>query len=153
MYHVRTPNIYDIYKMFEGNCLMSTNSILITQIAGKKELILANRSELELGHFQRDGSYSTVDVDSVDLNSYPGFGELTFYNATIEAGDCVYIPTFWGHAVRSWGRFVCSAKLLTLKQLKKQNFSGQENEFTGCMMLKFAWPRFYIRDSKFGVPL
>ena len=74
------------------------------QHTGKKELILANRSELELGHFLREGSFSKVDVDSVDLDSYPGFSEITFYNATIEAGDCVYIPTFWGHVVRSWGR-------------------------------------------------
>ncbi|KAL5257490.1 hypothetical protein ACHWQZ_G012435 [Mnemiopsis leidyi] len=83
---------YDDYENL--NCL----------IKGKKELILANRSELELGHFLREGSFSKVDVDSVDLDSYPGFSEITFYNATIEAGDCVYIPTFWGHVVRSWGR-------------------------------------------------
>ncbi|XP_063694921.1 bifunctional peptidase and (3S)-lysyl hydroxylase JMJD7-like [Bolinopsis microptera] len=83
---------YDDYENL--NCL----------IKGKKQLILANRSEMELGHFKREGSFSSVDVDSVNLNKYPGFGEITFYNATIEAGDCVYIPTFWGHTVRSWGR-------------------------------------------------
>ena len=69
---------------------------------GRKELILANSSQMELGHF--DGGFSRVDVDAVDLEQYPGFGEMTFYNASLEAGDCLYIPVFWSHAVRSWDR-------------------------------------------------
>ena len=72
--------------------------------SGKKELILADRTSIEDGHMRELGSYSDVDVDGVDLDRFPGFSNIKFYNATIEAGDCVYIPTFWPHAVRSWGR-------------------------------------------------
>lgn len=74
-------------------------------IAGRKELIMANRSDMANIHMDVvDGSYSTVDVEAVDENKYPDFKKVVFHNATMEQGDCIYIPTFWAHTVQSWGR-------------------------------------------------
>ena len=70
---------------------------------------MADRAEQELGHFDHpDGSYSSVNVDAVDLDKYPDFAKIKFYNATIEAGDCVFIPSFWPHTVKSFGRYCVS---------------------------------------------
>ena len=74
---------------------------------GTKEFIMANRSEgREKVHIDmEDGSYSSVDVEDVDVEKYPGFKSTTFFNVTVEAGDCLYIPWYWFHAVTSYGRY------------------------------------------------
>ena len=80
------------------NCLMR----------GTKWFIMANRSETsQKAHIDmKDGAYSSVDVENVDVNKYPGFKDMQFYNVTMEAGDCLYIPWLWFHHVNSIGRSV-----------------------------------------------
>ncbi|KAL5257488.1 hypothetical protein ACHWQZ_G012433 [Mnemiopsis leidyi] len=77
------------------NCLMR----------GTKWFIMANRSETsQKAHIDmKDGAYSSVDVENVDVNKYPGFKDMQFYNVTMEAGDCLYIPWLWFHHVNSIG--------------------------------------------------
>ena len=74
---------------------------------GKKELVLANRTETgEKVHIDNlEGGFSTVNVDDVDVNKYPGFKDTQFYNASMEPGDCLYIPWLWFHQVNSFDRF------------------------------------------------
>ncbi|XP_062510635.1 bifunctional peptidase and arginyl-hydroxylase JMJD5-like isoform X2 [Corticium candelabrum] len=78
------------------NCLFS----------GVKELFFVEypkyKEQVNLDH--TSGSYSSVDVDSVDLSKYPGFKDVEFYFARMEAGDCLYIPYKWYHQVRSYDR-------------------------------------------------
>ena len=40
-------------------------------------------------------------MDAVDLVKYPGFSEVPWWEAQMEAGDCLYIPIFWHHQVTS----------------------------------------------------
>ena len=42
-----------------------------------------------------------VDVDAVDLDKYPGFSEVPWWEAEMEAGDCLHIPIFWHQQVTS----------------------------------------------------
>ena len=42
-----------------------------------------------------DGGYSKVDTDAVDLKKYPGFSDAPWWEAKLEAGDCIYIPYRW----------------------------------------------------------
>ncbi|PAA65260.1 hypothetical protein BOX15_Mlig019308g6, partial [Macrostomum lignano] len=51
-----------------------------------------------------EGSYSSMDVDSVDFRAYPGMADVQFYIAHLFPGDCLYIPFKWIHQVRSYGR-------------------------------------------------
>ena len=32
---------------------------------------------------------------SVDLKKYPEWGEVEYYHADLEAGDCMFIPDLW----------------------------------------------------------
>lgn len=48
--------------------------------------------------------YSGVDVDRVDFEKYPGLIDVEYYNVTMQAGDCLFIPQRWFHQVRSYGR-------------------------------------------------
>ncbi|KAK3735817.1 hypothetical protein QZH41_019916 [Actinostola sp. cb2023] len=78
------------------NCLFS----------GTKELLFIDykkyNDKVTLDH--RSGGYSGVDVDKVDFTKYPGLREVTYYNVTMQAGDCLYIPYKWFHQVRSYDR-------------------------------------------------
>lgn len=78
------------------NCLMR----------GKKWFIMANKNETnQKAHIDiPSGAYSSVDVENVDVEKYPGFKDIQFYNVTLEAGDCLYIPWLWFHHVNSIGR-------------------------------------------------
>lgn len=45
-----------------------------------------------------------MDVDRMDLEKYPKWSQVPWYDAQLEAGDCLYIPTSWYHHVLSHGR-------------------------------------------------
>ncbi|XP_035668201.1 bifunctional peptidase and arginyl-hydroxylase JMJD5-like isoform X1 [Branchiostoma floridae] len=69
---------------------------------GSKELFMVDRKEykhIDIDH--QEGSFSGVDVEKVDLHKYPGLKDVPWYNATMEAGDCLFIPYKWFHHVRS----------------------------------------------------
>lgn len=78
------------------NCLFS----------GQKEVLFINytqyRHKVNLDH--PEGSYSSLDVDSVDMVKYPGMRDVEFFNAKMFPGDCLYIPYKWIHQVTSVGR-------------------------------------------------
>ncbi|XP_022082158.1 tRNA wybutosine-synthesizing protein 5-like [Acanthaster planci] len=78
------------------NCLFS----------GQKEILFINytkyRQQIVFDH--PEGSYSSVDVDRVDFNKYPEFRDIEFFEAKLEAGDCIYIPYKWYHQVNSINR-------------------------------------------------
>ena len=76
------------------NCLMS----------GTKELFMVDKKEhAHINIDKPDGSFSKVDVDKVDLEKYPGLADVPWYKATMEPGDCLFIPYRWFHQVRSYG--------------------------------------------------
>ena len=47
------------------------------------------------------GDYSAVDVDRVDLHTYPGLEHVPWVKADVGPGDCLYIPVNWFHQVSS----------------------------------------------------
>lgn len=48
------------------------------------------------------GQYAgKVDVDNVDVDSYPGWDSLRWWNMTMKAGDCAFVPRSWFHFVQS----------------------------------------------------
>ena len=51
--------------------------------------------------FHTNREVSLVDVDSVDLSRHPGFKIANFTVAQISKGDCLFLPYFWLHQVRS----------------------------------------------------
>lgn len=39
-----------------------------------------------------EGAFSKVDVDAVDLEKYPGLAKAPWWQAKMQAGDCLFIP-------------------------------------------------------------
>jgi len=42
-----------------------------------------------------DGAYSSADVDRVDYEKFSGIEKFEYYTATLNKGDCLYIPLKW----------------------------------------------------------
>lgn len=90
-----TKSVFHFDALDNINCLFD----------GTKELILVPKMYAEHLDFDNpSGSYSSVDVDHVDMYKYPQFLDVPWYNVSMEPGDCLYIPYRWAHQVRSSGR-------------------------------------------------
>ncbi|RDD36086.1 Lysine-specific demethylase 8 [Trichoplax sp. H2] len=68
---------------------------------GSKELIMINKNVNYNALFDNSG-FSNMDVDKVDLKKYSDLMHMDLYKAKISAGDCIFIPQFWLHQVRSF---------------------------------------------------
>mmetsp|Transcript_117080 Transcript_117080/g.303664 ORF Transcript_117080/g.303664 Transcript_117080/m.303664 type:complete len:536 (-) Transcript_117080:51-1658(-) len=76
------------------------------------------------GRHEADGSDdSPIDGERVDLMRWPAFKDAKWYNATLEAGDCLYTPALLLHYVRSFGRNVAG---MTMFQ-REERFDPQCN--------------------------
>ncbi|XP_044743339.1 bifunctional peptidase and (3S)-lysyl hydroxylase Jmjd7-like, partial [Chrysoperla carnea] len=49
-----------------------------------------------------DNSISWIAIDPLnpDINLYPDYKDANIFKVTVEAGDCLYLPSFWFHHVR-----------------------------------------------------
>mmetsp|Transcript_65625 Transcript_65625/g.148099 ORF Transcript_65625/g.148099 Transcript_65625/m.148099 type:complete len:273 (+) Transcript_65625:238-1056(+) len=77
------------------------------QVTGAKHFLLFAPSDERLLYPSQDPlqpNSSRVDVEAPDLEAFPHFSEATPFEATLEAGDLLYIPRRWWHHVRSLSR-------------------------------------------------
>uniref|UniRef100_H2YUZ2 JmjC domain-containing protein n=2 Tax=Ciona savignyi TaxID=51511 RepID=H2YUZ2_CIOSA len=75
---------------------------------GNKTLTFVNRFDTDQEWVDKvidhpDGSYSGIDVDSVDFVKYPLLANTRYGVVHMEAGDCLFIPFKWHHQVNSFG--------------------------------------------------
>ena len=47
---------------------------------------------MEDSGWMKDGQYSKVDVEKVDLLKFPKLRDLPWYEIKLHKGDCVFIP-------------------------------------------------------------
>eukprot|EP00795_Rhopilema_esculentum_P006839 gene6839-12434_t len=62
-------------------------------ISGSKRWFLVDKAyspNIIMDH--EEGDYCSVDVDKVDMLKYPFLRKLQWWNATVEEGDCIYVP-------------------------------------------------------------
>eukprot|EP00937_MAST-01D_sp_MAST-1D-sp2_P007177 g7177.t1 len=118
------------------NCLFSGRKRMIFWHPKAKPTIESNRCgwvDADVERRERDPQYKAygafggrVDVDSVDLERFPGFAELDWFDATMEPGDCLFIPTAWYHQVLSTGRTMAANVWWWRRD------SRQEGDFEQC---------------------
>jgi hypothetical protein len=48
--------------------------------------------------------FKHIDVSRMDLEKFPKWRDVDWYEATMEPGDCLYIPVNWYHTVQSFDR-------------------------------------------------
>eukprot|EP00465_Bigelowiella_longifila_P000951 CAMPEP_0185280028 /NCGR_PEP_ID=MMETSP1359-20130426/65049_1 /TAXON_ID=552665 /ORGANISM="Bigelowiella longifila, Strain CCMP242" /LENGTH=431 /DNA_ID=CAMNT_0027875107 /DNA_START=86 /DNA_END=1381 /DNA_ORIENTATION=- len=79
---------------------------LLTQISGKKHFMLISPKESHLLYTDFPRTRTTIGMagfksSEVDLHTFPRVADLTIFEATIEAGDVIFIPAMWWHLVSS----------------------------------------------------
>ncbi|KAK3745071.1 hypothetical protein QZH41_014551 [Actinostola sp. cb2023] len=69
------------------------------------------REEVQFPQF--GSGFSMVDPDTINLDEYPSIPEVEWTYTTINAGDCIYIPSGYIHQVRSYARSISATMLFT----------------------------------------
>ncbi|XP_050333809.1 bifunctional peptidase and arginyl-hydroxylase JMJD5 isoform X1 [Bactrocera neohumeralis] len=77
---------------------------LLCQVFGRKHIILAAPADTP-NLYAHDSEMlcntSQLDAAQLDFEKFPLAVKATFYNVTLQAGDCLYIPPKWWHYVRA----------------------------------------------------
>jgi hypothetical protein len=85
---------------------------LLMQFDGSKTVYLADPGyfkalDVKRGSARRRASHnvavSDVDFWKVDERAHPGFARVRWLRVEVQAGDMLYIPAFWFHAIQSEG--------------------------------------------------
>ncbi|XP_046562648.1 bifunctional peptidase and arginyl-hydroxylase JMJD5-like [Haliotis rubra] len=91
-----TKSVLHMDEFDNINCLLD----------GTKDLVFYDKKygpDIEADGYVWDGSYSSVDVDSVDMYKFPRLSGLPWFKVHMEKGDCLFIPYRWYHQVNSFG--------------------------------------------------
>jgi FAD/FMN-containing dehydrogenase len=82
---------------------------LNAQLSGRKEVVLVPPDQVEgLYPFPMTSptyNFSEVDSTDPDLETFPRYGGVTGYEATLDTGDLLFLPAFWYHAFTHVGDF------------------------------------------------
>ncbi|GAB1603696.1 lysine-specific demethylase JMJ30-like [Argonauta hians] len=89
-----TRSVLHFDDMDNINCVLDGQKVVLLFNKAQKELI-------EADGFNKEGSYSKVDVDAVNLDEFPKLRLANWSTAVLDRGDCLYIPHGWYHQFRS----------------------------------------------------
>ncbi|XP_076824266.1 tRNA wybutosine-synthesizing protein 5-like [Clavelina lepadiformis] len=70
----------------------------LIQVNGRKKAVLFPPSDA-LNLYLKGDKSEVTDVDSINLDKYPNFANVTKYQCMLEPGDILYIPALWFHNV------------------------------------------------------
>lgn len=71
-------------------------------ISGTKVFVLIEaKYSKDIGPEHESTGFYMIDVDAVDMTKYSGLSKVPWYNVSVEAGDCLYLPYQWLHQVRN----------------------------------------------------
>lgn len=78
---------------------------LHAMVVGRKRVLLIDRKQLPNLYtdplWKHSINYSNVDVDHPDYTRWPRFEGVPAYEVELEAGEMLYIPSFWWHRVHT----------------------------------------------------
>ncbi len=78
---------------------MDNSNVFLTELAGNKRVVLFDPKYSKLLYRYPFGTHTSVDINNPDYETFPGLDKVTGYDATIEAGDTVFIPSGWWHHI------------------------------------------------------
>ncbi|KAF4706758.1 hypothetical protein FOZ63_012718 [Perkinsus olseni] len=65
-----------------------------------------------------------VNISDMDLKAFPAWSEAVWWEATLEAGDCLYMPPWWFHHVESGTNRTVSSHIWFNKPLTWYGFAS-----------------------------
>ncbi|XP_077996934.1 tRNA wybutosine-synthesizing protein 5-like [Glandiceps talaboti] len=72
----------------------------LIQVSGHKRAVLFSPREATNLYLVGDKS-QVLDIDNPDLDKYPNFANVTWYESMLQPGDVLFIPAMWFHNVIS----------------------------------------------------
>jgi len=76
---------------------IDASSVLMTQFIGKKRVILIAPEYEDLIYKVPFNSFSLVDLDNPDYDTFPGLKYVKGYDFVLEAGDSLFMPSRYWH--------------------------------------------------------
>ena len=71
---------------------------ILIHITGQKRVVLFPPKDV-LNLYMIGDKSEIIDIDTVDMNSYPKFKLVDWYECILEPGDILFIPALWFHNV------------------------------------------------------
>jgi ribosomal protein L16 Arg81 hydroxylase len=75
--------------------------VLLAQVGGTKRVLLADKVDAPWMYAANGSGYGRVDPEKPDLNAFPLFRNVSLWEAVIDSGDALFLPSGWWHHVRS----------------------------------------------------
>nr|XP_039252441.1 bifunctional peptidase and arginyl-hydroxylase JMJD5-like [Styela clava] len=103
-YHDRVTNVIFIFSSGSGQSAIHWDPAenMHCLLDGTKEWTIIHRKDRHiLPEYNESRVYSVVDPMRVDMKKYPVMQDMPWYHASIEAGDCLFIPNNSPHYVKS----------------------------------------------------
>ena len=75
---------------------------IICQHAGAKEFTMAPAAYFEAFPMDQQVTNSALDTDAVNMTKYEVLQHVPHFRVALRTGDCLFLPHFWTHAVRSF---------------------------------------------------
>ncbi|XP_071479213.1 tRNA wybutosine-synthesizing protein 5-like [Diadema antillarum] len=85
--------------------------------------------------------YSTLDVDMINMFKYPDVAKVQWTWATLDPGDCIYLPAGYLHQVRAQGRSISGTILFTSQPTFDDSDCTSEgiNTYTALSDVRVLW--------------
>ncbi|XP_028394202.1 uncharacterized protein LOC114518412 [Dendronephthya gigantea] len=77
---------------------------ILAIVSGTKKVIIFNSSysqHVYADNFNALPGLSPIDPQKVDLEKFPNFADIMYYESDLHPGDILYIPQYWWHYVAS----------------------------------------------------
>ncbi|MCX4028547.1 cupin-like domain-containing protein [Endozoicomonas sp. SM1973] len=78
-------------------------------INGQKEFLLFDIADFNSLYPYDDTKapdFSAVNLDNIDYDQFPALKTITCYRVKLNAGDMLFVPGYWWHAVKALGRSI-----------------------------------------------
>jgi hypothetical protein len=83
---------------------------------------------------------SPIDGEAVDLEKFPQFSKARWRNITMHPGDCLYLPAFHLHYVRSYGRNIAGMYMFTTDfKYNEKNCKDAPKKATSLDQFDIMW--------------
>ena len=79
---------------------MDWSNVFLTQLYGRKEVVLFHPKYSKLLYRYPFGVHSSVDIENPDYEKYPGLKYVKGFHCILQPGDTLYIPSGYWHYIK-----------------------------------------------------
>ncbi|MCX4028548.1 cupin-like domain-containing protein [Endozoicomonas sp. SM1973] len=102
------------------------NENLMCQFDGEKEFLLFDITDFNYLYPKDTIDYrSLVNLEQYELSQFPYLAKATPYVARIRAGDILYVPCYWWHQVKSYGRNIAVSYIINESMEQRVRVTGR----------------------------